>query len=109
MNQDSTMTVQQTIETKLQEALEPLHLEVINESGNHNVPEGSESHFKVVAATDKFEGKMLIARHRMINEILADELQNKIHALALHTYTPEEWYEIAGKAPESPPCLGGGK
>jgi len=45
----------------------------------------------------------------MINEILADELQHKIHALAMHTYTPEEWNEISGQAPASPPCLGGGK
>ena len=52
---------------------------------------------------------MLIKRHRMINEILADELQNKIHALALHTYTEEEWKENNGNAPMSPPCLGGSK
>lgn len=103
------MTVQQDIETKLQEALQPDHLEVINESGNHNVPPGSESHFKVVIASAAFEGKMLVARHRMINEILADELQNRIHALALHTYTPAEWSEQNAGAPASPPCLGGGK
>lgn len=103
------MSVQNEIETKLTEALQPGHLEVINESSNHNVPPGSESHFKVVIVSQAFDGKMLVARHRMINEILADELQHKIHALALHTYTPEEWNEISGQAPASPPCLGGGK
>jgi len=51
--------------------------------------------------------KMLVARHRMVNEILAEDLQ-RIHALALHTYTPEEWAE-RGQAPQSPPCQGGGK
>lgn len=102
------MSVQSDIETKLAEGLKPLHLEVINESSNHNVPPGSESHFKVVIVSNDFDGLMLIKRHRMINEILADELQNKIHALALHTYTEAEWKE-AGNAPMSPPCLGGGK
>ena len=103
------MTVQSDIEAKLSNNLQPTHLEVINESSNHNVPPGSESHFKVVIVTDAFEGKMLVARHRMINEILADELQHKIHALALHTYTPAEWQDLSGNAPVSPPCLGGGK
>jgi len=103
------MSVQTEIEAKLIAALNPDHLEVINESGNHNVPPGSESHFKVVIVSQAFDGKMLIARHRMINEVLAEELQHKIHALALHTYTPAEWYEISGQAPASPPCLGGSK
>ncbi len=103
------MSVQSEIEAKLKDGLQPAHLEVINESSNHNVPPGSESHFKVVIVTPAFDGKMLIARHRMINDILADELQHKIHAMALHTYTPVEWDELNANAPISPPCLGGGK
>jgi BolA protein len=103
------MSVQSDIEAKLTNSLQPNYLEVINESNNHNVPPGSESHFKVVIVTAAFDGKMLVARHRMINEILADELQHKIHALALHTYTPAEWQEVSGNTPASPPCLGGGK
>ena len=103
------MKVQATIEQKLAEAYLPLHLEVINESSNHNVPEGSESHFKIVVVSPAFSGKNLLARHRMINATLADELKNSIHALAIHTYTEEEWRETAAGAPLSPPCLGGGK
>jgi len=103
------MKVQNEIEAKLNENLKPGYLEVSNESSNHNVPAGSESHFKVVIVSHEFEGKMLVARHRMVNEVLAHELQNKIHALALHTYTPAEWDEMNQAAPESPPCLGGGK
>ena len=103
------MKVQSTIEQKLTEAYQPLHLEVINESSNHNVPEGSESHFKIVVVSPAFAGKNLLARHRMINSTLADELKNAIHALAIHTYTEDEWQETSGGAPMSPPCLGGGK
>jgi len=102
------MSIQQTITSKLEQALSPEHLEVINESHMHNVPEGSESHFKVVIVSDAFKDKMLLARHRMVNKALQEELEGGVHALALHTLTMEEWFE-KGKAPESPPCEGGSK
>lgn len=101
------MSMQSIIESRLQEALHPFHLEVVNESHMHNVPAGSESHFKILVVSEQFEGLMLIKRHRLINEILADELK-QIHAMALHTMTPDEW-AAKGAAPESPPCQGGGK
>lgn len=101
------MNTQSAIEQKLQESLSPLHLEVHNESHMHNVPEGSESHFKIVAASSAFEGKALLTRHRMINQLLAHELANGVHALTMHTMTPEEWFQKNGKVPDSPPCLGG--
>lgn len=100
------MSIQQTITQKLQEEFHPKHLEVINESNMHNVPEGSESHFKVVIVTDEFKEKMLLARHRLVNKVLEDELNGGIHALALHTMTMEEWFKKGG-APDSPKCLGG--
>ena len=103
------MTIQLQIETKLQEALQPEILEVVNESHMHNVPPGSESHFKVTVVSEQFDGKMLVARHRMVNKILADELSGMIHALALHTLTPAQYFERAGKVAESPECMGGSK
>ncbi len=107
------MTIQETITQKLTTAFSPEHLEVINESHMHNVPEGSESHFKVVIVCNEFAEKMLIARHRLVNKVLEEELKKDrgevgIHALALHTMTMEEWFK-KGKAPDSPECLGGGK
>jgi BolA protein len=101
------MSRQQIITEKLQQALSPEHLEVINESHMHNVPPGSESHFKVVIVSDDFKGKMLIARHRLVNKVLEQELNGGIHALALHTLTMQEWFD-KGRAPDSPPCMGGG-
>ena len=104
------MTMQQQIEQKLQAAFSPLHLEVVNESHTHNVPPGSESHFKVTLVSEQFEDqKRLIQRHQAVNKVLSEELDGKIHALALHTLTPAEWFEKGGVAPESPPCLGGSK
>jgi len=100
------MNMQETITQKLTEAFSPEHLEVINESHMHSGP-ATESHYKVVLVCDDFKDKMLIARHRMVNKVLEEELK-QIHALALHTMTMEEWFK-KGKAPESPQCLGGGK
>lgn len=101
------MAMQEIIEAKLTEVLQPDVLDVINESSMHSGP-ATESHYKVVAVSNAFEGKMLIARHRMINQALAEEL-NQIHALALHTMTPDEYFEKAGKVADSPECGGGGK
>ena len=103
------MKIQNIIENKLLSHFNPLHLEVINESSKHNVPAGSESHFKVVIVTPTFNGERLIKRHRLFNSVLKDELANDIHALALHTYTQEEWQKQLGEFPKSPNCLGGGK
>jgi BolA protein len=102
-------TTQENIKQKLESAFSPLHLEVVNESHMHNVPEGSESHFKIVLVSDAFKGERLINRHRQVNSVLADELRGGVHALALHTQTPEEWFEKGGRVPDSPPCLGGSK
>ncbi len=103
------MQIQQQIEHKLREAFAPLHLEVDNESHMHNVPAGSESHFRVVLVSEQFDGEPLVQRHRAVNRTLDAELKGQVHALALHTMTPQEWFAKGGEAPESPPCLGGGK
>lgn len=103
------MTVQAEIEHKIQHGLHPDFLEVANESHMHNVPPGSESHFKVTVVSTEFDGKMLVARHRILNQLLKDELAGPVHALSLNTLTPAEWQEKNGEIRKSPPCLGGSK
>ncbi|MBD1575051.1 MULTISPECIES: transcriptional regulator BolA [Vibrio] len=100
--------IQDQVEKKLHLTFNPIHLQVINESYMHNVPAGSESHFKVVVVSEQFEGKRLLMRHRAINSALADELANHIHALSINAYTDSEWKSLSG-IPESPKCAGGGK
>jgi BolA protein len=100
---------QPQIEKKLHQELNPIHLEVINESHMHHVPPGSESHFKLVVVSELFEGKRLIARHRIINQLLSDELSDFIHALSMHTYSPQEWETVRGEVPASPKCAGSNK
>ena len=101
------MSVEAEIRDKLLGAFEPVHLEVANESHMHNVPPGSESHFKLVIASRRFEGKRLLGRHRLVNQTLAAELAGPVHALAIHAVTPDEWFLTAGEAPASPLCQGG--
>ena len=88
-------------------ALQPLKLDIVNESHMHNVPPGSESHFKLVIVSAEFNDKNLIARHRAVNKLLAEQLQGGVHALSMHTYTPDEWQKRGGDIPQSPPCMGG--
>ncbi len=88
------LSMEATITKKLQEALAPEKLDVVNESDQHaghaSSPGTGESHFRVTVVSDKFTGRSRVERHRMVNEALADELAGKIHALALHLYAPGE-------------------
>ena len=80
------------------------HLEVVDESQNHSVPDGAESHFKVTAVAEDFEGMNRLSRHRCLNALAEDEFAAGMHALAIHTYTESEWRDRFGTAPMSPPC-----
>jgi BolA family transcriptional regulator, general stress-responsive regulator len=103
------MQMQRRVEEMLQAELVPQYLEVVNESSQHSVPRGSETHFKVVVVSAAFAGKRNVQRHQQVYAVLAEQLANGIHALALHTYTPDEWTHRQQSAPQSPECLGGSK
>lgn len=102
------MKRQQELETRLRQALAPIHLEVINESHMHSVPKGSETHFKVVVASPTFEGKSRVERHRAVQRALDEAFRAGLHALTISAYSPDEWAKSPA-APSSPPCLGGSK
>lgn len=97
------------ITEKLTQELSPQKLDVVDESHMHNVPDGAQSHFKVTVISDAFEGMRLVARHRKVNELLAQALAGPVHALAMHTYTAKEWIDRGGEIVDSPACLGGSK
>lgn len=104
------MVIYPVIEQKIRDAFAPIFLQLTNESYKHNVPAGSESHFKVVVVASVFVEQRLLQRHRSINTVLAEELAHHIHALAIHAYTPEEWsQQQAEQVPASPKCYGGGQ
>ena len=83
---------------KLTESFKPAHLEIIDESYKHaghaamkEHNRSGETHFKVVIVSDDFDGKMLIDRHRAVNDCLADELQTGVHALSIEAKTQKQW------------------
>ena len=81
----------------------------MNESYMHNVPRGSETHFKVVVVSDRFDSVPLIKRHRLVNECLDDELKAGVHALSIVAKTTEQWEKANQelKVDASPACRGG--
>ena len=88
------MSMEAAIRAKLIDVLEPIRLDVVNEShlhaGHHGSPGSGESHFRVLVVSPKFAGKSRVDRHRLVNDTLAAELKGGIHALALKTYAPGE-------------------
>jgi len=87
-------------------AYSPLHHKITDESHLHHVPQHLETHVNILLVSNTFQCMRLIARHRLINHLLADEFKRGLHALTLHLYTPEEWAKQQHARP-SPPCLDG--
>ena len=86
--------IAERITNNLQNALAPSSLEVIDESHRHQSHggwrEGGETHFRVVVVSDRFIGKSRLERHRLVNAALAQELADRVHALAIVAKAPDE-------------------
>ena len=82
------MVTADTIAQKLTNALTPNEIDVKDVSHKHaghtGWREGGGTHFEVTIKAAVFAGKSRLQRHRMVNEILADDLAKSIHALELH-------------------------
>ncbi|OIQ33539.1 MAG: BolA family transcriptional regulator [Alphaproteobacteria bacterium MedPE-SWcel] len=80
------MSMRTEIETTLQRAFEPSHLEVQDDSDSHIGHAGhdgaGESHFNVVIRSEAFKGMNRVAQHRAVHKALGD-IVPRIHALAL--------------------------
>ncbi len=81
------------VRLKLEAALAPTFLEIEDESAlhaGHAGGRGGAGHLRVVVASGKFEGLSHLDRHRLVYEILKEEMRGKIHALALQALGPDE-------------------
>ncbi len=101
------MIIQTQIEQAIQESFDAEFMELINESHMHAGP-ATESHFKLTLVTPFFNDLNKVKRQQAVYKVLK-ELMPQFHALALHTYTPEEWQSMEGVAPASPKCSGKNK
>ncbi|HWP93545.1 MAG TPA: BolA/IbaG family iron-sulfur metabolism protein [Thermodesulfobacteriota bacterium] len=59
--------------------------------GSSVVVEGDGTHFEAVVVYSGFEGKALLERHQIVYNTLGEAMKQRIHALSLKTYTPEQW------------------
>lgn len=92
------MSVKDTMRAKLESALKPLSLDVIDDSAKHaghmlhpgGVEPRGETHFTVKVVSEAFAGKSRLERHRMVNALLAQELADGVHALAIQAKSPGE-------------------
>jgi Stress-induced morphogen (activity unknown) len=88
------MSVADRIRDKLTRRLTPLHLAVVDESHRHaghagSRPEG-ETHFRIEVVAAAFAGRSRLERHRLVNDLLAEELAGPVHALAIKAQAPGE-------------------
>ena len=86
------MNIALPIEQKLA-ALQPLRLELIDDSALHAGHEGAKSgggHYRLTIVSPQFCGKNTLSRHRMICAALGAMMQQQIHALAIRAYAPGE-------------------
>lgn len=94
MTSSFTGPVAPEIAKRLEEALAPTHLEVINDSDRHRGHAGhdgsGESHFTVEIESPRFAGMSRLERQRAVNAALGDLLRNRIHALAIKARAPGE-------------------
>ena len=98
----STGLIESQIINTLSSSMNLSSLKIINESFMHNVPKGSESHFKIVVVTNDFNNLSIIKRHKFIYKTL-DNLMNKIHALSIHAFNEEE-FKLNPIILDSPEC-----
>ena len=95
-------SIKSKIMDKLNAIFNPSFIDLINESHMHNVPENSETHFKLIIVSDLFKHLSLVQRHKKVFESLGVTM-DKIHALSMSTYDLNE-YESNPKIIDSPEC-----
>lgn len=87
-------TVAQQITDKLNAALKPVSMTLRDDSDRHIGHAGhdgrGESHFHLEIVAAAFAGRSRVERHRMIYNLLGNELQNRVHALSIKAYAPDE-------------------
>jgi acid stress-induced BolA-like protein IbaG/YrbA len=76
------MADRKSIEDTIRGAIDCSHLEVHGDDGVH---------FEALIVSPAFAGVPRVRRHQMIYAALGDRMREEIHALSMHTLTPDEW------------------
>ncbi|GIL00401.1 MAG: transcriptional regulator [Alphaproteobacteria bacterium] len=83
------------LRARLQQAFQPVAIEIIDESGRHaghqeHFDGSGETHLRIRIVADAFAGMSRVERHRAVNRLAAEELAAGLHALAIEARTPAE-------------------
>ncbi len=80
------------IEQQLRDGLQPQHLEVQDDSALHAGHAGAREggHYTVRVVSERFRGLTKVARHRLVYDLLAEQMRRGIHALAIEAKAPGE-------------------
>lgn len=79
------------VEALLQQAFPGDTIQVAN-------PQGDGEHYQVLVVSGKFQNKTMVEQHQMVYAALGQAMRSAIHALALRTFTPEQWARAGGRA-----------
>ena len=93
MNAGSRETRAARLETRLRTALEPVELEVVDDSHMHAGHAGAadgRGHFTVNLVAERFAGLPVVRRHRLVYEAVGDMMTTDIHALSIRALAPGE-------------------
>jgi stress-induced morphogen len=100
------MKLENAIRKKIEEAFQPSFLEIENESQKHHRPPGSETHFRVVIVSEKFQGLSRVDRQRKVSGLFQTEFDEGLHAFSQKTFTPTEWEASKDKLTLTTPNCG---
>jgi BolA family transcriptional regulator, general stress-responsive regulator len=88
------VTMQERIVARLRAALDPISLDVLDESDRHaghpGARAGGGTHYRVQVVSARFERQSRVERHRLVYDLLAAEFADGLHALALVAKAPGE-------------------
>jgi BolA protein len=89
------------IRARLEQGLEPIHLELFDDSAAHAGHAGARQsgggHFSAIVVAKSFAGQSLVARHRLVYQALGDLMQTDIHAFSMKVYAPDEFDRIESR------------
>ena len=88
------MRMQERIAARLKASLDPVRLEVVDDSGKHaghsGAKPGGETHYSLAVVSAAFAGKSRVQRHRLVYDALAAEIADGVHAIAIDARAPGE-------------------
>jgi BolA protein len=85
-----TIEREQIIRQRIEQALQPQSLELIDDSHLHAGHGATGGHYTVRIVSDAFAGKTMVQRHRLVYDAVGDLMASEIHALSIDASTTAE-------------------